>query len=290
MENIVTLNKVGYRRQNRWLLEDINLQVDQGKFVAIVGPNGAGKSTLLRLISGEFSPTLGEVKLFGKPVSQYPTELLARERAVLTQQRHLNFPFQTREVVLLGRYAYLNQNHASVHDWRHVEQSMKLMKVNSLQHRIYQSLSGGEATRVDMARILAQTPKLFLLDEPTNHLDPQHQVEVLNVCQHLVAEGRTVVAALHDLNVAAHYSDHVVILSEGKLVFQGSPEETFTPERLQRVYGIPFEVWPHPKRRLVVMPEFINRSHVSTNRPALNPTPTQQPAASLDPTSVASAT
>lgn len=235
--------KVGYEVDGRWLVRAVDLTVEPGTFTALLGPNGAGKTTLLRLISGELTPSQGDVALRGASVSARRPEDLARIRALLQQRRHLAFPFTAEEVVRLGRHPH--RTPGTRHD-EVVNGSLDRVGARSLAPRIYPTLSGGEATRVDLARVLAQEPALLLLDEPTNHLDPRHQHEMLEICSALTAEGCAVVAVLHDLNLAALHAHRVLILSQGEPAALGAPREVLTAQRIEEVFGLPCQIWEHP--------------------------------------------
>ncbi|MDE0297854.1 MAG: heme ABC transporter ATP-binding protein [Candidatus Poribacteria bacterium] len=251
---MVELEQVGYRTGQKWVVRDINLKVEPRQFWMIVGPNGAGKSTLLRLISGELTPQMGRIRLFGRDISSYSAQQMARLRAYLQQKREVNFPFRALEIVLLGRYPHLNGSKETADDWAIARKCMEQVEADAFTERLYTTLSGGEASRVDLARILAQEPRLFLSDEPTNHLDPRHQVQTLDLCRSIARSGKSVIAAIHDLNLASMYADKVLILRDGNAVTAGSPETVFTPEQLESVYDLPFETLHSSSGRTVITP------------------------------------
>ena len=251
---MVELDQVGYRIGQKWIVSDINLKIETGEFWVFAGPNGAGKSTLLRLISGELSPQKGKIRLFGHDIHAYSPQRLARIRAYLQQKREVNFPFRASEIVLLGRHPHLNGAKETSEDWAIAQKSMKQVEADAFTDRLYPTLSGGEASRVDLARILAQEPRLFLLDEPTNHLDPRHQVQILDLCRSIAASGKSVIAAIHDLNLAAMYADKVLMLRDGNTVAVGTPETVFTPRQLESVYDLPFEALRTSSGRTLITP------------------------------------
>ncbi|RKU07498.1 ABC transporter ATP-binding protein [Candidatus Poribacteria bacterium] len=260
---MVELEGVGYRIGNKWLVRNIDLKIEAGQFWIFVGPNGAGKSTLLRLISGELSPTSGQIRFLGESISDHSPEELARKRAYLQQKRDVNFPFRASEIVLLGRHPHLNGGKESPTDLAITWEAMKQVQADMFAERLYPTLSGGEASRVDLARILAQEPRLFLLDEPTNHLDPRYQVQILRLCSSIAQSGRTVIAAIHDLNIASMYAEQVLMLREGNPIAVGTPTLIFTPQRLEAVYDVPFEVVQLSSGQLVVVPlssDFVPRT------------------------------
>ena len=238
---MLEIENVGYQTQSlKWLVRNISLAVPAGQFLCIVGPNGAGKSTLLRMISNELYPTVGSIRLRQRNLRDYDPTELAQLRAYLAQKREMAFPFRALQIVLLGRHPYLQGRKESSHDVLFAQQQLQRLRSSHLAERVYLTLSGGESTRVDMARVLSQEPELLLLDEPTNHLDPYYQLELLELCRSLVNEQKTIIAVMHDLNLVAQYADRVLLLSEGRLVLQGQPNEVFQREPLREIYGVDF--------------------------------------------------
>jgi len=251
---MIELENVGYQIDKHWLVRNINVTVENGALWGLIGPNGAGKSTLLRLISGELLPTTGEIRLFGKPIHSYPPKELACIRAYLQQKREVNFPFTSLEIALFGRHPYLNGTKETTTDLLIAKEALRHVEADMFTERLYPTLSGGEASRVDVARILTQAPDLFLLDEPTNHLDPRHQVQILNLFKTICDQGKTVITAIHDLNLASMYADQLLLLKDGVSVACGPPRAVLTMELLSEVYDIPFDVLTHPDGYLWVMP------------------------------------
>ena len=251
---MLELVDVGYRIGTNWLVKEINVTIKYGTLWGLVGPNGAGKSTLLRLISGELLPTTGEIRLFGKPICSYEPNELARLRAYLQQKRDINFPFTSLEVVLFGRHPHLNGTKETAQDISIATEALQRVEADMFTERLYPTLSGGEASRVDIARILTQAPDLFLLDEPTNHLDPRYQVQILDLCKTVCSRGKTVITAIHDLNLASMYADQLLLLKDGVSVACGPPETVLTLRLLAETYGIPFDILPHPDGYSCVMP------------------------------------
>ena len=252
---MLEIKKVSYQAQSlKWLVRNISLAIPAGQFLCIVGPNGAGKSTLLRMISNELVPTEGFIRLRQRNLRDYDPTELAQLRAYLAQKREMAFPFRALQIVLLGRHPYLQGRKESSHDVLFAQQQLQRLRSSHLAERVYLTLSGGESTRVDMARVLSQEPELLLLDEPTNHLDPYYQLELLELCRSLVNEQKTIIAVMHDLNLVAQYADRVVLLSEGRLVLQGQPNEVFQREPLREIYGVDFDIWQNSQGRLHIMP------------------------------------
>jgi len=226
------------------VLRDVDLEVRAGELVALVGPNGAGKSTLVSALAGDLA-VQGEVEVAGRPVGAWPVAELARLRAMLPQQNALAFPFPVRAVVEMGRAPW-RRTPLEDDDEAAVQDALDRMDVAALADRPFPSLSGGERARVSLARVLAQRTGILLLDEPTAALDIRHQEDVLRVARERADAGDAVVVVLHDLSLAAGWADRVALLSDGRVVAIGSPEDVLTAERVTEVYRHPVTVIPHP--------------------------------------------
>jgi iron complex transport system ATP-binding protein len=247
MTPLLEARGVGYHVGGAELLRGVDLTVEPGRLLAIGGPNGAGKSTLLKLLAGDLVPSEGEVVLAGKPLGSYRPRQLARQRAVLPQQTVLQFAFTAEEVVELGRSPHRRRfGGTTADDLRAVRQAMADVDVEELAARSFPTLSAGEQARVSLARVLAQETELLLLDEPTAALDLRHQELVMRLARELVDLGRTVVAIVHDLNLAARHADDVALLKEGALVVLGPPWDVLTEATVEAVFEQPVRVVPHP--------------------------------------------
>lgn len=247
---VLRAENVGVVRGKSRLLNDVDLTLAPGDFVAVLGPNGAGKSTLLGALAGDHPLSSGSVVINDRSLDTYSPRDLARTRAVLPQQIVISFPFTVREVVAMGRSPWLNE-----HDDEHIDAAMERLGVTALQHRTYQTLSVGEQARVSMARVLAQDTPLLLLDEPTAVLDIGQQERFLAIARSLVDEGRAVVAVLHDLNVAMRFATRVLVLHEGRCVASGDPQSVLTPALLSNVYHQKIQVATTTDGRSVILPE-----------------------------------
>ncbi len=231
---------LSYVVDGRPLVDDVSLALTPGSLTVLVGPNGAGKTTLLRLLSGELTPTRGDVELSGQSLRSYPLKSLARRRAVLPQATVISFPFTVFQVALMGRYPHLSRSGETHHDYVVTESVLARADVAHLARRVYPTLSGGEQGRVNLARALAQEAPLLFLDEPTAHLDPRHQHDVLRIARELCQDGGTVLAILHDLNLALTYADHLGVMAAGRLHAFGPPDEILSAELLEAVFALPF--------------------------------------------------
>jgi iron complex transport system ATP-binding protein len=236
------------------LLKDVSLEVTTGEVLAVVGPNGAGKSTLLRLLAGELSPSAGDVLIDGKPLKSYSASALALKRAVLPQQTILTFAFSALEVVLMGRNPHLKDGWPNKEDERIAEHAMEVTETTAFAQRKFPSLSGGEQSRVTLARVLAQEAPLLLLDEPTSSLDVRHQEQVMATARRLAAAGACVLVILHDLNLAAAYANRIAVLHKGSLVACDAPAAVLRPELLKEVFECEFDVLPIETDRPYVLP------------------------------------
>jgi len=232
---------LGYRVDGRDLITGVDVAAAPGELLAILGPNGAGKTTLLRVLSGEWPATTGEVVLLGRPLTGLAPIEQARLRAVLPQQTVLTFAFRCLDVVLMGRYAATTGDDTAV-----AEAAMATTDSSHLAARAYPTLSGGEQTRVSLARVLAQETPVLFLDEPTASLDLRHQELVMRTLRGLADGGAVVVAVLHDLNVAARFADRVVLLAEGRVRAVGTTAEVLQAAIIEDVYEQTVTVVPHP--------------------------------------------
>lgn len=240
--------------KRRLLVEAVSLRVESGEFVAVVGPNGAGKSTLLRLLSGELVPNKGDVKVMKRPLADWSPQHLAQRRAVLSQSVKLSFAFSVLEVVLMGRIPHSNGRETGG-DLEIAHMALKAVGLLSLAQRSYLTLSGGEQQRVQMARVLAQIwhkpaggNRYLLLDEPTNNLDLAYQHSMLRLARQFAHNETTVLAILHDLNLASQYADKIIMMKNGRFAFIGSPQQTITPEQVYDVFEVPVQVILHPQK------------------------------------------
>ena len=239
----VTLEGVGTRLGGRWVVDGIDATPPTGHLTGLLGPNGAGKTTLLRLVAGLLPPEKGAVLVDDAPVHELSRRTRARRIALLEQESTSTVPLTVREVVSLGRIPYRSLWGTDPDDGA-VDRALVSAQADHLAERPWSSLSGGERQRVQIARALAQEPELLLLDEPTNHLDISAQLSLLAFVRDL---GTTTVAALHDLNLAAAFCEHVLVLADGRLAAAGHPREVLTPALLRQVYGVEAEILEHPR-------------------------------------------
>ncbi|MCG7523048.1 ABC transporter ATP-binding protein [Streptomyces sp. OfavH-34-F] len=229
----------------RQLVHDVTLMARPGETIGLVGPNGSGKSSLLRAVYRVLRPEAGTVRVDGADAWSLPPRQLARTLAAVVQDAPAGLDLSVREVVAMGRTPHKRLlSGDTTEDSLAVEAALASVDAVPQADRPFDCLSGGERQRVLVARALAQEPSLLVLDEPTNHLDIRHQLEVLTVLRRLPA---TVLVALHDLNLAAHYCDRLYVLRDGGVVASGTPRQVLTPRLLAEVYEVTAEVAVHPR-------------------------------------------
>ncbi|MFC5993234.1 ABC transporter ATP-binding protein [Pseudonocardia hispaniensis] len=225
------------------LIERVTLRAPSASVVGLCGPNGSGKSTLLRAIYGALAGSGGAVLIGGDDLRALSARERARRVGAVLQERSTEFDYTVREMVDMGRDPHKGMfDRSDGYDRELVESAMRQVRMGALAGRGFASLSGGERQRVLIARTLAQQTPVLVLDEPTNHLDVRYQLELMELVRSL---GRTVVAALHDLNLAMRYCDEVYLLAAGRVVGHGPPREVLTPARLRTVFDIEADVVEH---------------------------------------------
>ena len=233
----------------RPVIRGLTLAIPPGRVTAIIGPNGSGKSTLLKALARILRPAAGRVTLDGADLHALPTRAVARRLAILPQAPVAPPGITAADLVARGRAPWQGLiRQWSAGDEAAVARAMAATGTAALAGERVEALSGGQRQRVWIAMALAQETELLLLDEPTTWLDLPYQIEVLRLLQRLNRDtGRTVVSVLHDLNLAARHSDHIVALKDGRLVAEGPPAEVLTPERLAGTFGLDARVIPDPE-------------------------------------------
>jgi iron complex transport system ATP-binding protein len=230
------------------ILCEIDFRVAKGAFFCIIGPNGSGKSTLLQTISGVLPASEGHVWLEGKEVSTYSNKALARWLTVLQQDALPPMRFSVREVVEMGRYPFQSWFGDEKQDsGALIDAIMEKLNLTELSDKLVDQLSGGERQRVALAKSMAQQPRLLLLDEPTTFLDIGYQIQMMDYIRGWQQEADlTIIAVLHDLNLAAQYCDQLLVLHEGKVRGIGTPRDILNSELISQVYGTKPIIMPHP--------------------------------------------
>lgn len=235
---MVELKQLCASYPHKEVLHDISLTFDPGKVTVLLGPNGCGKSTLLRAVLGFAEKTGGEVWVDGRAVERLSPKELAQRVAYLPQSRPVP-NISAYRMVLHGRFPYLGYpRRYRGEDHQAVKRALEQVGADTLAQRLLPQLSGGERQRVYLAMALAQDTETILMDEPTTYLDVQHQMEVAALARCLALEGKAVVLVLHDLCMALRFADEIAVLSEGRLLRAGSPEEIYTSGILKEVFGV----------------------------------------------------
>ncbi len=254
-EILLEADRLALKVGERWLCCEFSLRLAAGECLVLLGPNGAGKTTLLHTLAGLRAPSVGAVRLGGRPYADWDYLAAARFRGLLPQQQPDHFSATVLQTALVGRHPHLGRwGWESDHDVAIARAALAEVGLADLAERDILNLSGGERQRVSIAALLTQAPRLFLLDEPTNHLDLHYQVATLELFARLARDGRGVVMVLHDINLAARFADHVILLDGRGGVTAGSRDDVLRADRLSHAYD-------HPIRgvdvdgRIVFLPE-----------------------------------
>ncbi len=222
------------------IINGVSMQIESGKTIGIIGPNGSGKSTFLKSIYRVIRPTGGDIFLQGKELYSHTVKESAKLMSVVAQHNYYNFEFTVEEMVLMGRAPHkkrLERNDKS--DYAIARKSLEMVGLDGFAQRDFSTLSGGEQQRVILARALTQNSPCIVLDEPTNHLDIKHQLEIMEIVTKLDC---TIIAAIHDLNIAAKYCDTLYILKSGKVVSFGDTRKVLTSQMIRDVFEVDAEI------------------------------------------------
>ncbi|QRG65851.1 ABC transporter ATP-binding protein [Brevibacillus choshinensis] len=234
------------------VVTDVSFAVERGEFFGIIGPNGSGKSTLMKMISGVISPDGGEILIAEKPIGSYSRKALARLLAVLEQEALPPVGFRVREVLEMGRFPYQNWLGEEAEDPTPlIDEIVGMLGLAELEDRTLDQLSGGEKQRVALGKSLVQKPMLLLLDEPTTYLDIGYQIQLMDIVRSWQKNTQvTVVAVLHDLNLASLYCDRILMVHKGNQIRVGDPRDILQSSLIEQVYGTRPIVMEHPVHQL----------------------------------------
>ncbi|MGW8193529.1 MAG: ABC transporter ATP-binding protein [Desulforhopalus sp.] len=242
------LDTVSFAYNDAPVLHELSVTLPRGRFYGIVGPNGCGKTTFLDLLCGLRKPFAGTIKLEDRPLDDYSRRNLSCRIALVPQDFDTGFGFTVEEIVLMGRHPHIRRFAApSSKDWQAVDRAMDSIGIGALRHRQTNTLSGGQKQRAVVARALAQNTSVLLFDEATSSLDIQYTLQIFNICRRLVQdEGRTVIAVMHNLNLAAAYCEHLIFMKEGRIMASGPTDDTMTADTIRDVFGVHAQVSKDP--------------------------------------------
>jgi iron complex transport system ATP-binding protein len=235
---LLVAREISVRLGGRTILDNVAVTLPPNEFVALVGPNGAGKTTLIKALAG-LIPCFGKVEIEGRDRSTMKARERAKALAYLPQGHDFSWPLPAAEIVALGRFPHADPfSPVTPEDREAVTQALELTGTKALATRIVTTLSGGERARIALARVLATQARIVLADEPTMSLDPRHQFVVMEILRHTARLRGAALAVVHDLSLAARYADRVMILEKGRIVAEGRPAETLTPDRIAKIFGV----------------------------------------------------
>lgn len=233
--------KVSFGIKEKQILTQAGFEVQEGEFAGIIGPNGSGKSTLLKNVYKVLRPQEGKITFMDRDVLAMSNREMAQRLAVVIQEQEASFDFTVEEVVMMGRHAKKKMMEAEDEDDRElVAQTLRATGLYEMREQSFITLSGGEKQRAFIARALVQDTPCLLMDEPTNHLDIKYQLELMKLVKE---QKKTVVAVIHDLNIASMYCDRLYVLKEGRIAASGAPKQVLTPEFIRKVYEVEAEVF-----------------------------------------------
>lgn len=240
MDLMLECQNLGFQYRDEMIFKNISFQVEKGLFYAILGRNGSGKTTLIHCLNKILSPQSGRILIKGKDILSFSRPEIARMISLLPQEQVDIFPYRVMDVVVMGRGPFLKiAARPDETDYETAVTALKALNAEGLSSRNFNRISGGERQIVLLARCLAQAAPVMLLDEPTNHLDFNHQYHLLSSIQRLCKENKiSVVAAMHDPNLASVFADHVIMIKNGGIMAQGHKNRVMTEENLSMLYGI----------------------------------------------------
>ena len=247
METVIAVNDLSAGYQNKSILNNVSFSVKRGEMIGIIGPNGAGKSTLLKTIRGLLPKQNGSIVLFETDIDALSERDFARNVAYLQQHVDVSFGYTGKELVMAGRYPYLEWwQGESADDETIVRQCMEYTGVWDLADTSVEQVSGGQKQRILLAKVLAQKTPILFLDEPTTGLDIVYQEEIFRFCKTLCEAGKTVVMVAHELNLAAKFCNRLLLVANGGILADGSPEEVLDAGHLSIAYNVPVKVIKNP--------------------------------------------
>ncbi|WP_426711388.1 ABC transporter ATP-binding protein [Cetobacterium sp. SF1] len=247
---MLEIKDLNYEINKKLRLHNINIELKKGMFIGIIGENGCGKSTLLKNICGIIENKNPSIYLEKKDIKKYSKKELSKKISILSQVQKINFDFTVREIVEMGRYTHektIYNKEIFEENKDIIDKSLDEVGLKGFENRSFLELSGGESQRVLIARTLAQNTEIIILDEPTNHLDIKYQFQIMEIIK---KQQKTVLAVIHDINIASYYCDYIYALKNGEIIEEGIVQEILTKEKLKRIYGIDVDIITHPTRNV----------------------------------------
>ncbi|MGG0941876.1 petrobactin ABC transporter ATP-binding protein YclP [Bacillus subtilis] len=249
---MVEVRNVSKQYGGKVVLEETSVTIQKGKITSFIGPNGAGKSTLLSIMSRLIKKDSGEIYIDGQEIGSCDSRELAKKMSILKQANQINIRLTIKDLVSFGRFPY-SQGRLTEEDWVHINQALSYMKLEDIQDKYLDQLSGGQCQRAFIAMVIAQDTDYIFLDEPLNNLDMKHSVEIMKLLKRLVEElGKTIVIVIHDINFASVYSDYIVALKNGRIVKEGPPEEMIETSVLEEIYDMTIPIQTIDNQRIGV--------------------------------------
>ena len=244
---LMKLENISFAYETLPVLKDISLSTREQDFIGLIGPNGSGKSTLLKIMGAILKPDSGSIQFKESSLPKINKKLFAQSVSWIPQDHPMVFPFKVSEIVLMGRHPYLSPlSFESEEDFEISQRAMETTMTSQFADRYFNEISGGEKQRGMIASALAQDPEMMLLDEPTAALDLKYQIQILSILKNLNARHKmTLVMAMHDLNLASSFCNRLILLDEGQIVRDGTPEQVLKKDILEQVYGIEVDLGSH---------------------------------------------
>ena len=241
---LMAAENISFTYETSLVFKDLSVSVQKQDFIGLIGPNGSGKSTLLKIMGGVLKADSGSILFKNYSVSKINKKLFAQSVSWVPQEHPMVFPFKVSEIIMMGRHPYISAfSFESKEDYDITRRAMETTMTSQFADRYFNEISGGEKQRVMIASALAQNPEMMLLDEPTSALDLKYQIQILNILKNLNANhDMTLVIAMHDLNLASQFCNRLILLNEGKIVRDGTPEQVLEKNVLEQVYGIDIDL------------------------------------------------
>lgn len=249
---MIQIKNVSHNINDKAILSDINLELPQGGIIALIGPNGAGKSTLLSLMSRLEPLQQGQIFFDEIDVSHSKNHVIAKKLAILPQENSIHSRISVRDLLMFGRYPY-HKGRPQAEDSQIIDEAIAYFRLEDLTNRYITELSGGQRQRALVAMVFCQTTDYILLDEPLNNLDMYHTRELMQLLAKLAkAHNRTIVIVLHDINQAAIYADRIIAMQQGKLLFDGIPNDVINAENMSALFNVDVDIVDYRERKLIM--------------------------------------